>query len=232
MNDEQFIKAVSELTPSLYSDPLREETRRRLLFLLVSSIVTILLVHRLVSPTEVDFFGFKIAPKDANSLQWISWLFTVYGLSTFSLACYQDLKTRDGTTFSTRHKIVEALDATAQQTIDWNTRLQEAQRKLVTLGMERIKAFKAYTDALHDKLPSEGKPASITPSDTRLEEAQQEFDRIAQQGLQPLEMNKALQRIASTSLRLYGIRVFLDVVFPSLLALYALLSPFIKRILA
>jgi hypothetical protein len=67
MKDEEFVKAFSEPAPILYADPLREDTRRRLTFLLLSSIVTILVFSRVVSFTEAGFLGIKIATTQAGS---------------------------------------------------------------------------------------------------------------------------------------------------------------------
>jgi hypothetical protein len=223
MKDEEFIKAF-EPASILYADPLREDTRRRLTFLLLSSIVTILVFSRVVSFTEAGFLGIKIATTEAGAgaLRWVSWAVTFYGLCAFILAYYQDIKIHAATSFASRIQFTLALHAANEEVQDQCNRIVEAGRQRVTLLLEHAETAKAAWEAWRQNPLPETRPAD-GPPDPLIEESLKQSEGLS------TERVKALIGIATTSFRLRRVRALLDLGFPVCLGLYALLSPFIRR---
>jgi hypothetical protein len=250
--DQEYFETVSFFGKEYFSEVLSDLTRSRQSSLLVISVITILVAYTLITPIDSSFVGVNFQFKDIKIFSILAGLFCVYYLLAFITSLYQDwqlskyrkmpaslqievlqekllrrhldrlakakkLTDKSGALLSARSELIEKrtlLSNKHKAEIDDMRSLRVADDEIIARQKTQLQEMSALEKSLEDLVNSDGL-SEIIAETNRV--AFEEYDNAS---------NKLLfmQETIKKHKRLNGVIIFIEIVFPLLLSLTAVVS--------
>jgi hypothetical protein len=215
---------LAEIAAPFLTDTLTELTRTRQKDLLVASTIAILLSLAVITGKSGNFHGIPFEIKDTSLVRPIAAIFTGYLLVIFCVSVYQDIKTRQYRHFLASLSIEEVVDPLKVARDEFYIRLNDLNKATESLELERDRLV-AQIEEMHESSEQSKLRGLLDVNARQLEVVREEFRREAEGIPETIIDQKAIgyaDRIVAAQSRLTLVRDGVDIVFPILLAAFAI----------
>lgn len=224
-NQRETHKQLAEIAATFLTDTLTELTRTRQKYLLTASTILILLCIAVIKGKEGQFYGIKFELTDASLVRPLAGTFTGYLLVTFCVSVYQDIKTRKYRSLKDRLVITETTDPLITGRTAFFANLNAINQKTAILEAERDRLLTEIAKMRDTNDDASEQQVELEDVLRKWKVAIAEFNRAATGIPGAISENTTIifsNQIVATQSRLTLIRDAVDIVFPILLAVFAI----------
>lgn len=250
--DDEYFELLSEYGKSVYNELISDLSRQRQTYLLVSALVTILLSFSIIGNVETDFFGLKFTFTDIKIIPVTTGAVCLYFLSTYLVGVFQDWQHARYSTLPIRinitnlsTKIALASMARASKSASFAKEISEKVEQVTQQRFEILKEINELEERQRAEVEEANKDKSnliggllLTPK--HMAEREPLYEKLANfskdNDLQVVA-NQTKRHLRDTSLQkksellneairkyqtLKNVNVIIQIIFPSLLAIFAI----------